>query len=417
MMHIEKLIHLWLSHLNVSENYITFFRDSIYFLGITLFTIIVNFIIKKVIVATLYRIAKKTETEWDDFLFERKVFQRLSHLAPAAIIYHLSPYIYPDYKGFVILAQVIAKLYMLFTLLFTIDALLNALHDIYETFDVSKIRPIKGYLQVVKIIVYIIGSIFALSFILNKSPMFLLTGLGALTAVLLLVFKDVILGFVASIQLTANDMIRPGDWIAMPKAGADGTVIEMNLTTIKVQNWDKTITTIPTYSLISDSFQNWRGMQESGVRRIKKSISIDMNTIRFCDKQLLEKFEKVHLLKDYINNLQAELNAYNTSHNVDNEVLINGRRQTNIGVFRAYLEAYLRNNENIDQSMTLIVRQLEPVEKGLPIEMYMFSKIQDMDGYETLQANIFDHILAVLPEFDLAVFQNPSGRDFQKIGK
>lgn len=417
MEHLEKLVHSWLLNLDINEQYIHFLRDTIYFVGIAFFAVLVNFVVKKIIVTTLYRIAKKTETEWDDYLFERKVFQRLSHLAPAAIIFHLSPYIYPEYGGFVYIAQVSAKLYMLFTLIFATDAFLNALHDIYQTFDVSKIRPIKGYLQVVKIIIYIIGGIFALSFLLNKSPMYLLTGLGALTAVLLLVFKDVILGFVASIQLTANDMIRPGDWIAMSKAGADGTVIEMNLTTIKVQNWDKTITTIPTYSLITDSFQNWRGMQESGVRRIKKSFLIDMNTIHFCDEAMIQKFEQVQLIKNFMINMQDELKQYNSQHNVDTSILVNGRRQTNIGVFRAYLEAFLRSNENIDQTLTLIVRQLEPVEKGLPIEMYMFSKIQDMDGYEALQANIYDHILAVLPEFDLAIFQNPTGRDFQRLAK
>ncbi|MEI7596013.1 MAG: mechanosensitive ion channel domain-containing protein [Bacteroidota bacterium] len=412
---MKELVHSWLRSTNIDSNYIAIFRDLIIVLGILIVAYLINFIVKKIIVVTLHGFAKRSKTTWDDFLFDRRVFQRLSHLAPAIVIYFAFPHFFPEEKALLYITEVAAKVYMLFTVLLSLDSFLSALHDIYQTLDISKIRPIKGYIQVGKIVIYIVGSIFALSILLNKSPMYLLTGLGALTAVLLLVFKDVILGFVGSIQLSANDMIRPGDWITMSKAGADGTVVEINLTTIKVQNWDKTITTIPTYNLITDSFQNWRGMQESGVRRIKKSILIDSNTVKFCNDILLDKFKNIQLITSYIESKKEEIKNYNSENNINTEVLANGRRQTNIGIFRAYLEAYFKANEKINQEMTVLVRQLEPVEKGLPIEFILYSNIQDSTGYESLQADIFDHILAVLPEFELSLFQNPTGRDFQLI--
>jgi miniconductance mechanosensitive channel len=239
----------------------------------------------------------------------------------------------------------------------------------------------------------------------------LIGGLGAFSAVLMLIFKDPILGFVGGIQLSVNKMLAPGDWISMPKFDADGTVIDISLTTVKVQNWDKSISMIPTYSLISDSFRNWKGMEESDGRRIKRWINIDVKSIRFCTPEMLQKFEKIEYLTYYIQHKQKELEEYNASRNVDNSIMVNGRRQTNIGVFRAYLVEYLRNHPNINPEMTLMVRQLQPTEKGLPIEIYGFSKIKAWEQYEAIQSDIFDHVLAVVPEFDLRIFQNRTGDD------
>ena len=277
--------------------------------------------------------------------------------------------------------------------------------------------PIKGFIQVFKLIIYFVGGIFIISILLNKTPVYLFSSLAALTAVLMFIFKDAILGFVAGIQLTANRMVANGDWIEMPKYGADGDIIEIALTTVKVQNWDKTITTIPTYALITESFKNWRGMSESGGRRIKRSISIDMNTIQFCTEEMLGRFSKIQYITSYIEKNKIEVQKHNTLEQVDHSSLVNGRRMTNIGTFRAYVEAYLKNHPKINQEMTFLIRQLAPAENGLPIEIYVFSKDIAWANYESIQANIFDHIMAVVPEFDLRVFQDPTGRDFNKLIK
>ena len=292
---------------------------------------------------------------------------------------------------------------------------INTVEEIYQSFRASKQIPIKGFIQITKIALYFFTTVFVVSILLNKTPLFLLSGIGALTAVLMLVFKDAILGFVAGIQLSANSMVAHGDWIEMPKYGADGDVLEVTLTTVKVQNWDKTITTIPTYALISESFKNWRGMQQSGGRRIKRAVNIDMNSIRFCDEEMLGRFGKIQYISEYIDTKKAELEAFNSAENVDNASLANGRRMTNVGTFRAYVQAYLLNHPMINKDMTFLVRQLKPTEFGLPIEIYVFSKDQVWANYEAIQADIFDHILAVLPEFDLRVYQNPTGSDFSAL--
>jgi len=252
---------------------------------------------------------------------------------------------------------------------------------------------------------------------LNKTPIFLLSGVGALAAVMMLIFRDSILGFVAGIQLAANKMVAVGDWIEMPKYGADGDVLEVALTTVKVQNWDKTITTIPTYALISESFKNWRGMAESGGRRIKRSVSLDMSSIKFCDEEMLDRYRKIQYISEYIETKKIELEKFNQATEVDHASLANGRRMTNIGTFRAYVQAYLRNHPEINKDMTFLIRQLPPSENGLPIEIYVFSKDKVWANYEAIQADIFDHILAVVPEFDLRVYQNPTGADFQALNR
>ena len=275
--------------------------------------------------------------------------------------------------------------------------------------------PIKTVVQVLKLILYSVAAIAVISLLIGQSPSLLLGGLGAMTAVLMLIFKDAILGLVAGIQLSANQMVAPGDWIEMPKYGADGDVLEVALTTVKVKNWDKTITTIPTYALITESFKNWRGMSESGGRRIKRAINIDMGSIRFCDEEMLERFSKVQYIAEYLERKRHEISNWNAERNVDASDPLNGRQLTNLGTFRAYVVAYLRNHPVIHQEMTFLVRHLAPTEHGLPIEIYVFSRDQVWSNYEGIQADIFDHILAIAPAFDLRVYQSPTGGDVRDL--
>ncbi|MBN2523691.1 MAG: mechanosensitive ion channel [Bacteroidales bacterium] len=372
-------------------------------------------ITRRIIVAVIGRIIKKTSASWDDIFYEKRVFERLSHLAPALILHYSIGYVLGDFVRLTNILQGAITICMIIISLLVVNSFILALGEIYTTLPVAKNRSIKGYIQVVQIIIYCIAIILTLSVLLGKSPTVLLTGIGALAAVLILVFKDTILGFVASIQLSANKMVQIGDWISMPKHNADGTVTEITLNTVKVQNWDKTISTIPTYSLVSDSFGNWRGMEESGGRRIKRHINIDMRSVKFCTPEMLERFKKIIYLKDYIEQKEKDIEKYNKKNNIPDEIVVNGRRMTNIGTFRKYLESYLRNHPMIHNEMTFLVRHLQPTEKGIPIEIYVFSKDQRWAYYESIQADIFDHILAVIPEFDLKVFQNPTGDDFKSL--
>jgi len=377
--------------------------------------ILADIITRKIIVNGIKRVVRKSKTQLDDILIQRRVFHKIAHVVPGLIIYFSAGFIFSDYP---VLGDIITRLvliYIIIVLLLSIDSFLNAIHQIYLTMPVSEGRPIKGYVQVVKIIIYFIAIILIIASILKESPNKLLTGLGAMAAVLILVFRDTILGFVASIQLSANKMVKPGDWIEMPSHNADGTVLDISLNTVKVQNWDKTIATVPTYALVSESFRNWKGMEESGGRRIKRSINIDMNSVRFVDDEMAGKFKKIQVLKEYVVNREEEIMKYNEENKIDGSVLVNGRRMTNLGTFRKYVEEYLHHHPKIHNDMTFLVRQLQPDERGLPIEIYVFSNDQEWANYEAIQSDIFDHILAVIPQFELRVFQNPSGRDFQNL--
>lgn len=387
--------------------------SAILIIGILLVSVIADKIIKKYILEIINNIVKKTKFKWDDVLVEEKVFEKFSHLLPAIIIYNLSYLPFPGKEGFIIFIQRICSAYMAFLFTQVILSTIDAISSIYQSREIAKDKPIKSYVQVVKIFVYFIAGIIIVATLMDRSPWAFLSGLGALSAVIMLVFKDSILGFVASIQLSAQNMVRVGDWIEMPKYGADGDVIDITLNTIKVQNWDKTITTIPTYTLISDSFKNWRGMSESAGRRIKRSILIDISSIKFLDEQLLEKLKKVEFLQEYLNQKKADLEFHNKNHDVLNSN-VNGRRLTNVGTYRAYIKAYLHHLDTINKNLTFLVRHLAPNEKGLPIEVYIFSANKNWIPYEEIQADIFDHLLASLPEFELRAFQNPTGFDFQK---
>ena len=385
------------------------------FIGVLLIGIILYYIAKFIIVRVLRKIAKRTKSIWDDVMLEKKVFNRMAFLLPGILVYQFAPATLSEFPGLVASVVKATNLYIVFVVILIINSFFNAIYVIYQDTEFSRLHPVKGYIQVAKIIVFVVGGLFILSYLFNQTPVYLLGGLGAFSAVMLLVFKDPILGLVGGIQLSANDMVRQGDWINMPKFSADGTVMEISLTTVKVQNWDNTITTLPTYSLVSDAFQNYRGMQESGGRRLKRSVNINMQSVKFCTPEMLDKFRKINLIRDYIDAKETELNAYNRENGIDDEVLINGKRQTNLGVFRAYLQAFLRNHPMVHQEMTLLVRQLQSTDVGIPVEIYVFSKTTEWAVFEDLQSDIFDHILAIVPEFELQVFQSPTGDDFRKM--
>ena len=408
-----QLIENWLIQQNLDAVTALVLTRILAYLFVIFLSVVANFVAKQAILSVVRSLILRSRTDWDDVLVQRKVFTNISHLAPALVLYTLIPLALEGYGLLTSLHISVVLIYMILVGVLAIDSFLNAAHDIYGTFEISKEVPIKSFLQGLKIILYLVSGTLILSIILNQTPFYFLSGLGALTAVLMLVFKDAILGFVAGIQLIANRMVTEGDWIEMPRYGADGNILEVTLTTVKVQNWDKTITTVPTYALISESFKNWSGMEQSGGRRIKRALHIDMNSIRFCNEERIKRFSKTQYISEYVETKRTELAEYNRTANVDNSSLANGRRMTNIGMFRAYIEAYLKKHPMVSQEMTFIIRQLAPGEHGLPIEIYVFCKDIRWAHYEAIQADIFDHILAVLPEFDLRVFQSPSGSDFQ----
>lgn len=378
---------------------------------VILISLIAYLLTKHIVLRILTHYIENNRYDWDAYLLKHKVLHRLSHLLPVLIIYNSAPL----FGSLQTIIERLGSIYLIVLIVSVINALLNAIDDIYNRHEVARQKPIKGYLQGLKIFIFVIAGIVILSRLLGQSPLILLSGIGAMTAVIMLIFQDSILGLVAGIQLAANDMVRIGDWIEMPKYNADGDVIEITLTTVKVENFDKTITTVPPHALVKDSFRNWRGMQETGGRRIMRSIYIDTSSICFCTDEMINSFMEIDILKEYVNSKQSEIENYNTTHKINNSSPVNGRHMTNVGTFRAYIIEYIRSHTRIRQDMIQMVRQLPPKEYGLPIELYMFTKTTDWSEYETIQADIFDHILAVAPLFGLRLFQNPSGYDLRQL--
>lgn len=365
-----------------------------------LIALIVFFVMKKWISVLVKSIVGKTKNTWDDILYEQRFFSKLSYLILPVTGYIVISFIHWEHVG---LLRRIVDIWLIVTTLFIFITLLNSINKIYESYPVSKDRPITFFVQLIKLFLYTVAVVVVVSVLVGKSPEHLIVGLGAFAAVLLLIFKDSILGFVAGIQLMANDMIKIGDWIVMSQNNADGTVLEVNLYTVKVQNWDMTISTIPTYQLVSDSFTNWRGMQESQGRRIKRSINIDIHSVHFLSHEEIEIFKASGFLKDYIDTMTSELGPVNK----DKTTVLDERKLTNIGIFRQYMELWLDANPNINTNMTHMVRQLQPGPTGMPIEVYCFSAKQVWVEYEKVQSDIFDHIMAVIPQFNLRVFEYP----------
>ena len=392
--------------------------DGTLLLAAILASAISYWVARKFVFGLISRVVQKTDSTWDDELLNSKLFKWLSLLLPAVIILTAAPHAIithhdgvPIFSSFI---QISAKVFIVILSFLAISSLLNILERIYSRLEVSRELPIKSFFQVIKIILVLAAIILIVSTLIGKSPVLIFSGLGAMTAIIMLIFKDSILGLVAGIQLSANRMVARGDWIEMPKFGADGEVLEVALTTVKIRNWDKTITTIPTYALISDSFKNWRGMSNSGVRRIKRSVSIDMSSVVFLDQESLPRLRKISLLKDYLSEKEQEIETWNTQ-NADLANPINARSLTNIGTFRAYIREYLKNHPKIAQEETLLVRQLQPTENGIPVELYIFTTDNRWAYYEDIQSDIFDHLLSVLPEFGLRAFQAPSDYSFQSM--
>lgn len=378
---------------------------------------VATLVIRKTLLSASLKWIKSNKYEWDEPLVHNRLLYRLSWFVPIVIIHLSIDSLLPADSGTYIFLKRVMKVLFVIVAVLSISALLSTFNEIYRRYRKKRPELLQGFVDAGKVAIYAIGAIFVVSIISGTSPWGIISVLGGLTAVTMLVFKDTILGFAASIQLSSIDMIRVGDWIEMPSYGADGDVISMSIHTVRVQNWDKTITTIPTYALVSNSFKNWRGMSESGGRRIKRSIIIDINTIMFCSQEMLDRFRNYQLLTDYLDGKTREIEAYNSKirERTGIETPMNDRRQTNIGVFRAYVIAYLKNHPDLREDMTFLVRQLAPTEQGLPLEIYVFSREQRWAHYEAIQADIFDHLLAALPEFGLRAYQAPSGHDLQEF--
>ncbi|MDO1500555.1 mechanosensitive ion channel [Winogradskyella maritima] len=366
---------------------------------------LIDALIRRVLRQVSANIANRTKSSFDDILIANKLPRNVAHIIPVLLFSQLIPIIFRDFERASTIMKTTLTIFGIMLTLWIVRSILNSIKDYLKQSDNFRDKPIDSYIQVFMIFAWLIGVFAALAIITGLSFIKFAGTLGAASAIIILIFKDTILGFVASIQVSINDMVRIGDWITFEKYGADGDVIEINLATVKVQNWDMTITTIPTYALISDSFKNWRGMKASGGRRIKRSVIIKASTIRFLQPEDLSKFKKIQLVSNYISNKEAEINSHNSSQNIDKSVLINGRNLTNFGVFRKYLNTYIENHSAINKDMTMMVRQLEPTPQGIPMEIYAFSKDQRWENYEHIMGEIFDHVLAAVPYFDLEVFE------------
>lgn len=364
---------------------------------------------------TAHRFAAKTSTQFDDYLIQNRVFSFIAQAVPLVIVVQALPIVFADFEAWIKPLRTLVDAYIVLLSIWTLQALLRTCRDFMKTTALFKDKPVDSFVQVLTIFLYFVGGLLIFSLLTGKSVWAFITAMGAASAILLLVFKDTILGFVASIQVSTNDMVRIGDWITMEKYGADGTVVEINLTTVKVQNFDMTITTIPTYYLISDSFINWRGMQAAGGRRIKRSIHIKISSIKYLSEEDVQRLSKIGLVSEYLQERQQEIAAYNKAKHVDKHLLINGRSLTNIGVFRRYIDAYIQQHEFTHKHMTMMVRQLEPTTTGMPIELYVFTNEVRWEKYELIMADIFDHLLAAVRYFDLEVFEYPAADDVRQL--
>ena len=392
-----------------NDNLDFFISHNIYFIILVFILVPVTFLTSKYFFSTfLTSLFRKTKSQKDDLLADKGLLKSLSFYPPLII---LNLIFYMKF-GSVDLFDRFYNILLTIVTTSVILSLVEILNSIYSNSRFSSQINIRSYVQVLKLFIYLLSIILVISFCMDQSPFYLLGSIGALTAVLMLIFKDTILSFVSSIQITSNDLFKLGDWVEAPLFGADGDVIDIALHTIKIQNWDKTISVIPTHKLIDSSFKNWRGMTSSGGRRIKRSLNVDLNSVKFCDSKMISHLTKINLIKHYIENKKKEIELHNKSYKVSDS-LINGRSLTNLGIFRIYIQEYLKKNININQEMTFLVRQLAPTKNGIPLEIYVFSNDTDWIKYEKIQSDIFDHLIAAVKEFDLNLFQDPSGLDFR----
>lgn len=419
--HITVSVHNFLDglikNIGLSDYRADYLKLFIMLFALVLIVFITHFIANQVILRLFRHFISKTSTSFDDYLLQHRLPDYISRLVPLNIIIKLVPVVFYDFPSFIPSVDLLLDIYSVYIGIQVIRSVLRALRDYLKTKDSFKDKPIDSYIQVMIIVVYFVAGILMFTTLTGKSIVAFFTTLGAASAILLLIFKDTILGFVASIQVTVNDMVRIGDWITMSKYGADGDVTEITLTTVKVQNFDKTITTIPTYNLIADSFINWRGMQRSGGRRIKRAIKLKISSIKFLSEEEIASLKKVKLIEKYLNEKTVEIAEYNAKIHGAEDMLVNGRNLTNIGVFRIYINEYLKSNPNLNSEFTMMARQLAPENDGLPIEIYAFTNVTIWKSYEAIMADIFDHLLASVSFFGLEVFESPSSSDFKTMVK
>ena len=413
MEQISHRIYDYLVTTGLSEDWSAIINMLILLIGILLSLFLFDFILRKILQGIFVRLSNRSKTHFDDLLVKNKAPRNIAHIIPVLFAYKAIPAIFRDFPAAENIILKGIEVFGVVLFLWIIRSLLHTIKDYFKTLPSLKDKPIDSYIQVFMIFSWAIGLFYAFSIITGIELWKFLTALGTASAVIILVFKDTIMGFVASIQVSINDMVRIGDWISFDKYGADGDVIEINLATVKVQNWDKTITTIPTYALISDSFKNWRGMMDSGGRRIKRALIIKQESIHFLTKEEIESLKKIEMITDYLQKRGQDIETYNSENHIDKSILINGKNLTNIGVFRKYMDKYIHQHSGINKDMTIMVRQLAPTSQGLPLEIYAFSRDKRWANYEYIMADIFDHLLAAVPYFDLEGFELPSSTNFK----
>ncbi|MGB2273917.1 MAG: mechanosensitive ion channel family protein [Flavicella sp.] len=414
-MEIKHFFYNYLLQIGLSEFLAKYINMFALLIIMVLISFIVDRIIRKIFIEFFTRWALRTKTNFDDLLLKNKVPRRISQVIPLGIVLELNSYVFSDFQ---FIENIVERTLLVFGIILTLNifrSLLNTLKDYFKTVDRLKDKPIVSFIQVFMIFAWILGSLSAVAIITGIAFVQFITTIGAASAIILLVFKDTILGFVASIQVSINDMVRIGDWITFAKYGADGTVTEITLSTVKVQNFDKTITTIPTYALISDSFKNWRGMENAEGRRIKRSLSFKMDSVSFLTTEKLNQLKKIESIAVYLETRQGDIDTFNKRNNSDKTLSINGRNLTNLGVFRKYVETYLENHSGINKDMMIMVRQLPPGPQGIPLEIYAFSSDKRWKNYEYIMADIFDHIIAAVSYFELELFELPSNSSFKQL--
>jgi miniconductance mechanosensitive channel len=411
-MEFENLLYDYLVETGISEESAKYL-NMVILLSVTIFTaFLVHYIIRRILLSIFMRFSSKTKTHFDDLLLKNKAPKNIAHIIPLIFTLKFIPIIFKDFPYFENFVQKGFQVFTIILVLWIVRSLLNTIKDYLKTLPNLRDKPIDSYIQVFMIFAWAIGILSAFAIITGIEFIKFITTIGAASAVIILIFKDTILGFVASIQVSINDMVRIGDWITFEKYGADGDVIEINLSTVKVQNFDMTITTIPTYALISDSFKNWRGMTDSGGRRIKRSLNIKLDSIHYITNEELDSFKKIQSITNYLETRQTDIDAFNTKNNINKELLLNGRNMTNIGVFRKYIETYIENHSGTNKEMMVMVRQLAPETQGIPLEIYAFSSDKRWQNYEYIMSDIFDHVIAAVPYFNLEIFELPSNSSF-----
>jgi miniconductance mechanosensitive channel len=413
MTEYNHIIYSKLIDSGLSENVAKYLNMFALLIALLIVVFIVDFITRKILVKTFAQFASVSRSNFDDLLVSNNVPRNIAHIIPLLIAIKFVPGVFGEFKTFESIFEKSLEVFAIVLILWIVRSSLNALKDYLKTLPRFKDKPIDSYIQVFMIFSWLGGIMSAIAIITGIEFIKFLTGLGAISAVIILVFKDTIMGFVASIQVSINDMVRIGDWITFEKYGADGDVIEINLATVKVQNFDKTITTIPTYALISDSFKNWRGMINSDGRRIKRSINIKMNSVTYLTNEQIEKLKNIEIISDYLEKRQRDINEYNTNNNIDKSLALNGRNLSNLGVFRKYIETYIEQHSAINKTMMIMTRQLAPTAEGIPLEIYAFSSDKRWENYEYIMADIFDHVIAAVPFFELEIFEYPTALHFK----